>query len=354
MDFDLSADQQALRDAAEDLLDTAGARTRARKLADRATQPGDADQPGYDTQLWKLVADQGWLTVALPEEVGGLGLGDVELAVLAERIGAHVAPVPVLSSVLALRAVAAAVAAGGPAAQTAEPWLQRLAAGTAIGCVGWADDPVIDAPDADLLVYLGADGVTGHPLSGQRPAAQPAMDGTRRIALADRGAAPSFALGPAELAEELLDAAAVGYAAEMLGAAAEMHSATVAYAKVREQFGQPIGGFQAVKHRLADALVDVEGMRSAVYYAAWAVSTGAADRSLAASTAKAWCSEASRRVLDSALQVHGGIGFTWEHDLHLYLKRAHLDQCVFGTARFHRRRIVSLLETRIHAGVPLW
>jgi alkylation response protein AidB-like acyl-CoA dehydrogenase len=124
----------------------------------------------------------------------------------------------------------------------------------------------------------------------------------------------------------------------------------VEHAKQREQFGQPIGSFQAVKHRCADMLVDVEGMRSSVYYAAWSIGAGHPDASIAASTAKVWCSDAAKRVMASGLQVHGGIGFTWEHDLHLYLKRSQLDQVSFGDASFHRDRLARLLRGRVEAG----
>ena len=140
-------------------------------------------------------------------------------------------------------------------------------------------------------------------------------------------------------ADLLLDRAATLASAEMLGAADRVLSMTVEYAKDRVQFGKPIGSFQAVKHMLADALVDVEGMRSTAYYAAWCAAAGDQDGSLAASMAKAWCSDASRRVMATGLQVHGGIGFTWEHDMHLYVKRAQLDQVSYGDAAFHRDRI---------------
>ena len=124
----------------------------------------------------------------------------------------------------------------------------------------------------------------------------------------------------------------------------------VEYAKDRVQFGRPIGSFQAVKHRCADMLVDVEGMRSTVYWAAWCLGAADADASIAASTAKTWCSDASKRVMASALQVHGGIGFTWEHDLHFFMKRAQLDQLAFGDASFHRARLTALLRPRVEAG----
>src|SRR5437868_8490725 len=136
----------------------------------------------------------------------------------------------------------------------------------------------------------------------------------------------------------------------MLGGASAVLDMAVGYAKDRVQFGRPIGSFQAVKHRCADMLVDVEGMRSTAYWAAWAITAGDPDASVAASTAKVWCSDASRRVMASALQVHGGIGFTWEHDLHLFLKRAQLDQVSFGDAAFHRERLALLLRSRVESG----
>jgi alkylation response protein AidB-like acyl-CoA dehydrogenase len=155
--------------------------------------------------------------------------------------------------------------------------------------------------------------------------------------------------GPGD-ADALLDRAAVGHAAEMLGAAERVLEMTTQYAKDRVQFGKPIGSFQAVKHRCADMLVDVEGMRSAVYWAAWCLGAGDDDTSIAASTAKVWCADAAKRVMASGLQVHGGIGFTWEHDLHLFLKRSQLDQVSFGDATAHRDRLGRLLRDRISAG----
>jgi len=124
----------------------------------------------------------------------------------------------------------------------------------------------------------------------------------------------------------------------------------VDYAKDRVQFGKPIGSFQAIKHKCADMLVDVEGMHSSAYWAAWAIGAADPDASVAASTAKCWASDASKRVMANGLQVHGGIGFTWEHDLHFFLKRAQLDQLQFGNASFHRERLTALLRPRVEAG----
>jgi alkylation response protein AidB-like acyl-CoA dehydrogenase len=187
------------------------------------------------------------------------------------------------------------------------------------------------------------------------------MDVTRQLgwlrsaSLAD---APRLEVGGGAEVARHLDVAAVAYAAELLGVAQRALELAVAYAKDRVQFGRPIGSFQAIKHRCADMLVDVEGMRSAVYWAAWTLGdadadAGDEDRAIAASTAKAWCGDAASRVLASALQVHGGIGFTWEHDLHLYLKRAQLDCVAFGDATHHRARLARLIRARVEGGRSL-
>ena len=179
------------------------------------------------------------------------------------------------------------------------------------------------------------------------------MDQTRelgRVVLQDRAA---VRLGGPEAVGDFLDRGAVAYSAELLGAAARCLDLTVAYARDRVQFGRPIGSFQAVKHRCADMLVDVEGMRSAAWWAAWCVSTDDDESAVAASVAKTWCSDAADRVLGSTLQVHGGIGFTWECDVHLYLKRVQLDRVSFGTAAFHRDRLAALLRARVDAGLSV-
>jgi alkylation response protein AidB-like acyl-CoA dehydrogenase len=278
-------------------------------------------------------------------------LGAVSAAVLLEQVGRHLAPVPFLPSLVALGALARAADDGVGAA---EPWIERLVSGDAIGCVAWGDGPVIAAPDADVAVLHTAGGVSAVDLrEGKRPGREPAMDLTRPLGWL-RAAGPAVALGGAEAADGLLDAGATYVCAELLGGAERVLELTVEYAKERVQFGRPIGSFQAVKHRCADMLVDVEGMRSTAYHAAWCVGAGDADASVAASTAKVWCSDASRRVMASGLQVHGGIGFTWEHDLHLFLKRAQLDQLTFGDAAFHRERLAALLRPRVEAGESIF
>ena len=217
-----------------------------------------------------------------------------------------------------------------------------------------ATPPTAYAPSADLVVIVTDENVFAvDQRDAPRPEPLPAMDRTRELGILRFDRAPARHLGGPDAVAAALDRAATLVSAEMLGAADRVLAMTVEYAKDRVQFGKPIGSFQAVKHMLADCLVDVEGMRSTVYFAAWCGAAGDRERSLAASMAKAWCSDASRRVMASGLQVHGGIGFTWEHDMHLYLKRAQLDQVSYGDAAFHRDRIAGILRARLEAGESL-
>jgi alkylation response protein AidB-like acyl-CoA dehydrogenase len=216
-------------------------------------------------------------------------------------------------------------------------------------------DPVPYAPSAAVAIVTAAtdDGPALFSLDLDevgRPARQPALDQTRELGWLHLDDTPAARLGGADAVDALLDRAAAGVAAEMLGSASRALDMAVEYAKDRVQFGRPIGSFQAVKHRCADMLVDVEGMRSTSYWAAWCIGAGDRDASVAASTAKIWCSDAAKRVMASALQVHGGIGFTWEHDLHLFLKRSQLDQVSFGDASYHRQRLAAMLRPRVEAG----
>ena len=342
MDFELSDDQLALRDAAREVLDKLASRERVRSVVGTGGVP--------DAELWRAMVEQGWTALEVPEEEGGLGLGMVEAAVLLEEAGRHLAPAPFLSTFLATGALRAA---GAGSAR----WAGRLAVGEAVGCVAtdlaW---PVLYAPSADVAVVCGDDAVVVVDLAGGpgRPRAEEAMDLTRQLGWLklEGREVETMALPPAT-AQRLRDRGAVAHSAELLGGAAAVLDMSVAYAKERVQFGKPIGSFQAVKHRLADMLVDVEGMRSAVYHAAWCLGADHPEATVAASTAKVWCSDAAKRVMASGLQVHGGIGFTWEHDLHLYLKRSQLDQVSFGDATFHRRRLAAILRQRVAAGEPV-
>jgi alkylation response protein AidB-like acyl-CoA dehydrogenase len=358
MDFDLSEDQLALRDGARALLDDLAPTTRVRAVADTVMR--------VDADLWSAMVDQGWLGIAVPEAAGGVGLGAVELAVLLEEVGRHVAPAPFLPTVLAIDAFGRA---GDPETVGA------LLGGERVACIAWSrrsdavsaepdgsgwrlsgrPDPVPFASVADLALVVARDS-DGDALfaveldDASRPSAEPAMDLTRPVAWLDLERTGARRLGGPDLVAALLDRGATASSLELLGSASAALDLAVEYAKERVQFGRPIGSFQAVKHRCADMLVDVEGIRSTAYWAAWCLEAGDPDQSIAASTAKTWAADASKRVMAGALQVHGGIGFTWEHDLHLFMKRAQLDQLTFGDAVYHRSRLASLLRPKVEAG----
>jgi alkylation response protein AidB-like acyl-CoA dehydrogenase len=361
MDFELSDDQVALRDGARELLDGVSPPLAVRRVVD--------DGSGHSPDIWSAMVEQGWLGVALAEDRGGLGLGTVELAVLLEEIGRHATPVPFAPVVLAIHALETA---GHHDA------VDRLVAGDALACVAWSArpgavtaeeraegwtlsgraDPVLAAPSASLAVVV-AETVDGPSLflvdldELGRPASEPAMDRTRQLGWLRFDATPARYLGDRDAVLALVDRGATFASAEMLGGASRVLELTVDYAKERVQFGRPIGSFQVIKHRCADMLVDVEGMRSTVYWAAWCIGADDPEASVAASTAKIWGADASARVMGSGLQVHGGIGFTWEHDLHVFLKRAQLDRLTFGDAAHHRERLAGILRARVEAGVSV-
>ena len=371
MDFAFSGDQQLLKNAARAFLD------------ERCTSPivrGLWDDPrGESEAMWKDMAQLGWLGLSLPEAYGGSGLGMVETAILLDEMGRAAYPGPYLPTVLAAHALDSAgtteqknrwlpaIATGGARATTAFvdvelAWDPQSTATRAekVG-TGWrlsgAKQFVAWAHVADVLLVPARtpDGVT---LFLVEPAAAglalkplTAIDmGTRWAALTLDGVtvgadAVLGAPGNGErLVWELLRRAAVAAAAEMLGAARRCLDMSVGYAKVREQFGQPIGSFQAIRHKCAEMLLSVENSHAAVYYAAWALDAKAADAALAASVAKSYVSEAARHVCGEAIQVHGGIGFTWEYDLHLYMKRAKALEPMYGDADWHREQILRLVS----------
>ena len=345
MDFDLSSDQVALRDAASGFLDDRCASSHVRSAA---------DDGGFDPSLWTLMVDQGWIGISTPESAGGLGMGSVEAAVLLEQLGRHLAPVPLNQHLNALHVLAdtpwsEGLLEGSLIATVARRSVERNADGSVTG----RPEPVIYGASADLLVVPAGDELVAVDLTAIDRKPEPAMDRTRELAWIEMEEVPAVTVGDASAVAAHLDRGAVFHSLELLGAGEAVMGIAVDYAGQREQFGQPIGAFQAVKHRCADMLVDVEGMRSTAYHAAWSIGAGDPDAPVAAAVAKIWCSDAGLRVAESALQVHGGIGFTWESDVHLYLKRIQLDQVSFGDAEYHRTRLGETLRQRVGDGTPI-
>ncbi len=328
MNFDFTDDQQSIKRTARDFLADRLKPERWRELAESGT---------YDDGLWVEMAELGWPGIHLGEDSGGQGLGAVELAILMEELGYALTPSPFFASAAASLVLAHA----GSEAQRGR-WLPRLASGEVVGTVGLVTEGVAPmVPDADRAeVTVLLDGLSGMVVEAgaAEVSEQPTIDSTRRFfrVRASDGEPLEGDLLPA------LDRIEVALAAELVGVAQRAMEMAVAYAKEREQFGRPIGTNQAVSHRCAQMLLEVESARSTTLYAAWTADHEPESLPLAASMAKAYASDAGSRVTTSSLQVHGGIGFTWEHNLHFFMKRARTDGHLFGSARSHRERVAGL------------
>src|SRR5215216_4476392 len=327
MDFDLSPDQKEIKDVARELLAARSPWAKVREAAD-ARAYGDA--------LWRELAELGWPGIAVAEEHGGQGLGAVELAVLLEELGYAVAPVPLLGSALA----ALAIEHAGDAGQRAR-WLPGLAAGAMTGAFGGARDLIADAEGASVIVIVeaGAPRLIARADADVEPV--DAIDPTRRYARVS-GAGPELG---GDVAGALARAGAA-VAAELVGVCQRALDMTVAYVSERRQFGVPVGSFQAVAHRCAQMLLHTEGARSAAYFAAWAADAAPERLAEATGLACAAAGEAGVDVTGSAIQAHGGIGFTWEADVHWLFKRAQMDAALLGSTAGHRARLARAVAAR--------
>lgn len=378
MDIGFTEEQELLRETARKFLD---AECDSRFVRARMAEPA-----AVTDEFWRQLAEQGWLGIVYSEEDGGSGLGLVDLVVLMEEMGRRVMPGPFLSSVLLGGAV---IAEAGASAQRRE-WLPRIAAGYAKAALAWTEPAlrwdaagvtlparetgggftlsgtklfVGDAHLADALVVAARtrdgstmeDGVSLFLVPKDAPGLtvnlMPTIDETRKLCEArfDNVALPSSALlgephlGWAPLSR-VVSRATVALCAEMCGGAQQVLDMTVDYAKLRVAFGKPIGSYQGVKHQAADMLVAIENAKSLTYYAAWALDQRLDEGPLAVSMAKAAASDMARKVAGAGIQLHGGIGMTWEHDLQLYFKRAKAAEVAFGDATWHRERVAQLFN----------
>ena len=333
MDFGLSEDQREIQRTARALLSERARFERVRE---------HAQERRLDEGLWRELCELGWPGIAIAEEHGGQGLGRVELSILCEELGRTVAPTPFLPSVLAATLVEQA-----GSGQQRERWLPGLASGETIGAVGLARDGVaelvVGAPSAALFVLV-EDG-TARVLGSDQAEVMvvDSIDPTRPTGRV------SAEIGAGEaLAGDLpggLDRALVAVASELVGVCDRALEMTVAYVKERKQFGVPVGSYQAVSHRCAQMLLDTERARSSAAFAAWAADADPQRLGEAAAMAKAAASDAGVEVTASAIQAHGGIGFTWEADVHWLYKRAQIDAALLGGAKTHRARLAKLLAS---------
>ncbi|MBL8352667.1 MAG: acyl-CoA/acyl-ACP dehydrogenase [Burkholderiaceae bacterium] len=365
MDFDFSPEQQQLKDQARRFL---------ADHCDRSAVRAVLDGPqSYDAKLWQGLADQGYLGAAIPETYGGLGAGYLELCVIAEELGRAVAPVP-FSSSMAL--AAECLLHSGTEAQK-QRWLPALAAGRTIGTLALAERPgrvtaasmattaergrlsgrklpVADGDIAQLAVVAARD--TGGAISlylvdltgtGVQRETLPSIDPTRSQARIDFSQAEAEPLGaPGEglaIVDAVFDRAAVLMAFEQVGGADQALQAACDYAQERFAFGRPIGSLQAIKHMLADMYVSATLARSNAYYGAWALSTGSAELPEAAATARVSATQAYQHCARNNIQVHGGMGFTWEFDCHLHYRRANLLALALGSLSTWEDRLIDRL-----------
>ena len=378
MDFGFNQEQELLRATARKFFES--------ECTSEFVRARMAEPAGVTDEFWKKLAEQGWLGLIYPEEFDGTGLGFVDLTVLMEEMGRAVMPGPFFSTVLL---GGLAILEAGSAAQKKE-WLSKISAGQAKTTLAFTEPNarwdaagvtvtaresggkftltgtklfVLDAHLADVIVVVARTREGKRPeeglsmflvpkgAKGLEVKLLPTMDQTRKlceVTFNDVAVGADALLGAKDQAwaplSRVLDRATVALCAESCGGAQRVLDMTTDYAKIRVAFGKPIGSYQGVKHRAADMLVEVENAKSLTYYAAWAVDENVPEAPLAASMAKAYVSDAYRRTAGAGIQLHGGIGFTWEHDLHLYFKRAKASEFTFGDSSYHRERVAQLIS----------
>ena len=379
MDFGFSEEQDLLRQAARDFLTEYCTSAFVRQMME--------EERGYSPELWQQMAALGWLGLAFPEEYGGQGLGFVDLTVILEEMGAALLPSPFFSSVLL---GGQTILLGGSEDQK-KTYLPKIADGSLVATLAMTepsgrfeaegiadvkalptDDGFVisgtklfvpDAHVADLMVVAARTKSAGDKsfgislflvdtaAAGVSVTLLKTMDQTRKqceVIFDNVTVGRDSLIGMVDMGwpvlSKVLHICTAALCAEMVGGAQRVLDISVAYAKERTQFGRPIGSFQAIKHKCAEMMLQVESAKSAAYYAAWAVDEDVPEAPLAVSMAKAYCSDAYRYTAGEGIQVHGGIGFTWEHDMHLYFKRAKYAEFTFGDATYHRELVAQEID----------
>ena len=370
MQFDFTEEQDALRESVRAVLQRECPISVVREVVEKTVAGGAPSEPA---RLWQRMTELGWPALTVPEADGGLGLGAVELAVVVEELGRAIAPGPFLATVTQFVPI---VVEAGDAAQRAKllgavvaGGTGTLAAGTGVTATATADGDdwvlegttrhVVDATTADelaIVATVGADddavGVFVVPKGEVGVSPVRALDASRPLAAvhvdqvrvpAGRVLGPPGAPATANAVRRATEVATVALAMEMVGTCQTIFDTSLAYAKVREQFGVPIGSFQAMKHKYADMLVALEKARVCAYFGALTIAEDDERRTLAAAMAKAAAGDCQRLLTQEGIQTLGGIGYTWEHDMHLYVKRATSSEALFGGTHAHRARIAELI-----------
>jgi len=348
MDFGFSDDQQLLQQTVRDFLAAECTADIVRGLWETET--------GRSPALWEKLAAIGVPGALVPEDHGGLGLDERDLVLVLEETGRAALAEPVIATAFVAPPALAALADRGHAGLAAE-WLPRIAAGSAIVAVGHRESRLVaDAHVADLLLLPDGDALHAVDPAAVKLAPQPAIDPARRLFAVEWTPAEATRVAAGDdgraLQDAMLDRGALGCAAQLLGVAQQLVDMGALYATQRKQFGVAIGTFQAVKHRLANARVKLEYARSVVYRAAHSVARDAPTRSADVSMAKFLAGEAGREAAGESLQVHGAIGYTYEQDLHVWMKRAWSLDLAFGSGAWHRARLAGALLDGAHPVRP--
>jgi alkylation response protein AidB-like acyl-CoA dehydrogenase len=335
VELEFTGDQEDLRASVRAVLVRESPMSLVREVVEKGTTPEG---------LWARMVDLDWPALTIPEANGGIGLGFVELAVVLEELGRVVAPGPFTATAALF---APAVRECGSDEQAAR-FLGAVAAGTCTGTLAAAPgQPAIEADAVDEVVVADGDRVVVVPRDQLTLTPIDALDKSRRLARVALGDQTHLdadrVLQRPERLPRAVEEATVAVAVEMVGTCQAIFDVALDYAKVREQFGVPIGSFQAIKHKFADMYVALERARAAAYFAVVTIAEDDARRTVAASMAKAAAGDAQRLIAGEGIQIMGGIGYTWEHDMHLYVKRAKSGDALFGTAAEHRARIADHL-----------
>ena len=340
MEFSFSPDQRLFQEAVRALL--------AKECPPESVRAAwESDGPGRSEARWGQLAEMGVLGLTTPESFGGLGMDELDLVLLLEEAGYACLPEPIVETVAVAAPLLADLSAGAGAAAAAE-WLPRVASGDAVATVGFERDVYVSEGGTAELLLLERDGeLHAVPWADAAVVSQRSVDRARRLARVEWTPTPDTLLADGDEARAVLasafDRGVLAVSAVLLGVSQRLLDTTVEYATAREQFGQPIGGFQAVKHHLADTLLKLDFARPMVYRAAWTVARGddPVERATHVSMAKSYAAEAAALAAKTALQVHGAIGYTFEYDLHLWMKRAWALNGQWGDAAWHRRRVAA-------------
>jgi len=360
MDFTFSPEQDALREAVRSFLEREAGRDEVRRMID--------DGARFPDDLWQRIAKLGWTGLLVPEAAGGAGLGLVDLVVVQEELAKRALPGPFLSS--AVQATLAASRLGeaellvglADGSRRGTLALEEQGAGDPLGNVacravrsgdGWLLDGlkpvVLDGDSADWALVVARDDAGLATFLVEQPAAEPvpALDVTRRLSRLELRQRPARRVGPggdqAHLLRRVMDDVAVAVCGDTLGACDAALAMAADYATVRVQFGRPIGSFQAIRHKIVDMLHNLELARVGTHYAAWTSDVDAPDRAAAAAMAKGFVGEAGNMITAENIQVHGGVGFTWDVDCHLYFRRVKQNDVLFGRSAWHRQRLADLV-----------